>query len=289
MNGTSRSRPTAVAVPERSPAAPSTGRVKGSPGPPRFLNEVADSSASRRAAPRLSEHGETGGWIRHFRPCRITKQTPIRVSDAQRFRPLNWSEAAPGSALLRPVAKPRARGGARRRAVPHRGRRRPRARKRVFARICAACLRASSPAAWIRLAGGRQWFEDRSFGRTFATNFRERGRYPVTLIKTTARGLSRHALRVTCGTLLVVDVQDPAPVGPSVGIRSPARTSVGRAGGGRGYYRRRRSSHLDERAVPPQQALGPTARRTTAARGASTTPRQLLWPERRLGKGSICG
>jgi len=202
---------------------------------PRVLKEGADSvgfvAALSRVYLNIGEYWEE--WIRHFTPMLgITKQSPIRVSDAQKYSPhWNWSEThspALAAYFLR-VAKPLkladAPGGSpyltSDAAVLDRG-------KRAFARNCARCHSSKQPPAGIDPGSpeGRQWFEKAVMQPDFLEgNFLgSEVRYPVTVIKTNAtRAVASNAMRdhiwdnfssETCKTLPAVgpiQVWDPIP------------------------------------------------------------------------------
>jgi hypothetical protein len=273
---------------------------------PRVLKEGADSVGFLAALSRV--HLNIGvyweEWIRHFKPMLgVTKQSPIRVRDAQKYSPhWNWSETHSPSlaAYFARVAKPLkladAPGGAQYltsdTAVLDRG-------KRAFARNCASCHSSKQPPAGIdpRSPEGRQWFEN----AVMQPDFLERNflgsevRYPVTVIKTNAtRAVASNALREHVWDNFSSETYKTLPAVGPIQVWDPF-TGKDRLwevpGGGRGYYRP--PSLISLWAGAPffhNNALGKhvhgvsTAARMEAFDDAVT---RLLWPERRLGKDSI--
>lgn len=273
---------------------------------PRVLKEGADSvgftAALSRVYLNIGEYWEE--WIRHFRPMLgITKQTPIRVSDAQRLSPhWNWSEArSPALAayfvrVAKPVKLAAAPGGAQfltaDAAVLERG-------KRVFARNCAGCHSSKQPPAGVdpTSPAGRQWFEDAVMRPDFLDgNFLgSEVRYPVTLIKTNAtRAVASNSLRDHVWDNFSSETYKTLPAVGPIQVWDPF-TGQDRPwdvpGGGRGYYRP--PSLVSVWMSAPflhNNALGKHVHGvTTAARmeAFDDAVGKLLWPERRLGKGSI--
>jgi hypothetical protein len=296
-----------VAVPEHvTGGALDLRRVTDPQVTPRVLKEGADSVGFEAALSRvhlnIGEYWEE--WIRHFRPMvGITKQSPIRVSDAQRLSPhWNWSEThSPALAayfvrVARPSKLADAPGGAahltRDAAVLDRG-------KRAFARHCAGCHSSKQPPAGVdpRSPEGRQWFEAAVMRPDFLDdNFLgSEVRYPVTVIKTNAtRAVASNALRGHVWDNFSSETYKTLPAVGDIQVWDPF-TGQDRPwtvpGGGRGYYRP--PSLVSIWMSAPffhNNALGKhvhgvgTAERMEAFNDAVT---KLLWPERRLGKDSI--
>jgi len=273
---------------------------------PRVLKEGADSvgfeAALSRVYVNIGEYWEE--WIRHFGPMLgIKKQSPIRVSDAQRLSPhWNWSEAhSPALAayfvrVAKPVKLAAAPGGTQHLTADavllDRG-------KRVFAQRCASCHSSKQPPAGVdpRSPEGRRWFEEAVMRPDFLDgNFLgSEVRYPVTVIKTNAtRAVASNSIRGHVWDNFSSETYKTLPpVGP-IQVWDPF-TGKDRVwevpGGGRGYYRP--PSLVSVWMSAPffhNNALGKhvhgvtTAQRMEAFNDAVT---KLLWPERRLGKDSI--
>ena len=273
---------------------------------PRVLKEGADSvgflAALSRVHLNIGEYWEE--WIRHFRPMiGITRQSPIRVKDAQRRSPhWNWSEArsAALATYFTRVAKPfklaAAPGGAafltQDAAVLDRG-------KRAFARHCAGCHSSKQPPASIDPTSpeGTRWFEEAVMRPDFLDgNFLgSEVRYPVTVIKTNAtRAVASNAIRGHVWDNFSSETYKSLPAVGAIQVWDPF-TGADRPwqvpGGGRGYYRP--PSLISVWTSAPffhNNALGKhvhgvtTAERVEAFDDAVT---KLLWPERRLGRDSI--
>ena len=272
---------------------------------PRVLKEGADSVGINAALSRvflnIGEYWEE--WIRHFNPLTgVTKQTPIRVGDAQAHSPhWNWSErhspalAAYFIRVTRPHKLADAPGGERyltaSAAELQRGR-------RVFAQNCARCHSSKRPPAGVdprlrggpgvvRGGGGRDDFLDGNFLGSEA-------RYPMTVIKTNAtRAVARTGWRPRLGQLLVRDLQEAAGRRRHPGV-GPVHRQRQAVAGARGRARLLPAAVADQRlgSAPffHNNALGKHVagvsvdERMEAFDDAIT---KLLWPERRDGAGSI--
>ena len=296
-----------VSVPEQvTGGARDLRRVTDPQVTPRVLKEGADSVGFEAALSRvhlnIGEYWEE--WIRHFKPMLgIEKQTPIRVSDAQRLSPhWNWSETqSPALAayfirVARPLKLADAPDGRRHlttdTALLDRG-------KRAFAHQCASCHSSKQPPAGVdpRSPEGRKWFEDAVMRPDFLEgNFLgSEVRYPVTLIKTNAtRAVASNGLRGQIWDNFSSETYKTLPKVGAIQVWDPF-TGKERPwevpGGGRGYYRP--PSLVSLWAGAPflhNNALGKhvhgvtTAERMEAFDDAVT---KLLWPERRLGRESI--
>jgi hypothetical protein len=296
-----------VSVPEQvTGGARDLRRVTDPQVTPRVLKEGADSVGFEAALSRvhlnIGQYWEQ--WTRHFNPMLgVKEQSPIRVADAQKMSPhWNWSETrSPALAayfirVARPLRLADAPDGARfltrDTALLDRG-------KLAFARHCASCHSSKQPPAGVDPSSpaGRKWFEDAVMRPDFLEgNFLgSEVRYPVTLIKTNAtRAVASNGMRGQVWDNFSSETYKTLPPVGTIQVWDPF-TGGERPwvvpGGGRGYYRP--PSLVSVWSSAPflhNNALGKhvhgvsTAERMEAFDDAVT---KLLWPERRLGRGSI--
>jgi hypothetical protein len=273
---------------------------------PRVLKDGADSVGFNGALSRvylnIGEYWEE--WIRHFNPLLgIKKQTPIRVKDAQENSPhWNWSEShSPAlTAYLTRVAMPLkladAPGGSQYltadQEVLARG-------KQVFAQHCAACHSSKQPPQGVDPMSpeGSRWFE----AAVAAPDFLEGNflgsevRYPVSKIGTNAaRAVASNALRGQIwDNFSSEDYKTLPPVG-AIDVWYPFEQKSKPwtvPGDGRGYYRPTSLVALWTSApFFHNNALGKHVHGTSVAERMEAfddAVTKLLWPEKRLGEGSI--
>ncbi len=273
---------------------------------PRVLKEGADSVGFEAALSRvylnIGEYWEE--WLRHFNPLvGITRQSPIRVKDAQKLSPhWNWSEQhAPALAkyfidVARPLKLADAPGGRKYLTTDARVLNRG---KLVFAQNCARCHSSKQPPAPIQPNSpeGKKWFEQEVMKPDFLDNnfLSAEIRVPVTEVKTNAtRAVASNALRDHVWDNFSSETYKTLPKVGSIQVWDPftGKTRPWEVpGGGRGYYRP--PSLVSVWCCAPflhNNALGKHVHAVdvdSRMEAFNDAIEKMFWNEKRLGKDSI--
>jgi len=273
---------------------------------PRVLKEGADSvglpAALSRVYLNIGEYWEE--WTRHFNPLiGITKQSPIRVADAQRLSPhWNWSEShAPALAqYLIDVAKPlklaNTPGHEKYLKADEKTLNRG---KKVFAQNCARCHSSKQPPAGVnpQTPEGRAWFEQEVMKPDFLDNnfLSAEIRVPATEVKTNAsRSVASNAMRDQIWDNFSSETYKTLPKTGAIQVWDPftGKTKPWEVpGGGRGYYRP--PSLVSVWCCAPffhNNALGKHVAKVdidSRMEAFNDAIEKLLWAEKRDGAGSI--
>ena len=269
---------------------------------PRVLKDGADSVGFHGALSRvylnIGEYWEQ--WTRNFKPLiGIKKQTPIRVSDAQKLSPAwNWSEqAAPDLAqYLVKFAKPHklalAPGGRKHlttdRAQLDRG-------KVTFAQNCARCHSSKRPPAGTvaNSPEGRAWFETQVMRDDFLEGnmLGNEERIPVTEMRTNAsRSVGTNGMTGQIWDNFSSQTYKTLPAVGAVSVWDPISKKDSQwtvPAGGRGYYRPpslvsvwSAAPFLHNNAVGKHVHGVSVEERMEAFNDGIT---KMLWPEKRSG------